>query len=674
VLVILDHLNLIQRLPTAPEGGFVGVDVFFVISGFLITGHLVKEVSATGSVSFRMFYARRARRILPMAVLVTVITVIASLVVFWPGRAMASLWDALWSLLFVSNIAFAARGTDYFAQEQASIFQHYWSLSVEEQFYLVWPVLILAVALLALRRGWPVRLLLNVMVVVVALASIAVAIASTHAAPTAAYFSTFARGFEFLLGAMVAVNGQALGRMRPLARTVLSIAGLGGIAASVVLIDPLDGFPGPQALLPAASAALFILAGTGIPQGVSLWPLTTRGVSYIGNISYSLYLWHWPVITITAALVPLNSVLGLASAMVVTLILSAASYRWVERPISRSRLLLPAESRTQPASSRVPVWRPASGMVSALLVAVLLVAGTSLAGQENAAARGGVVLSSDTRSVAVTALQTEIAQSTERDSWGVLGQDVETALDQGDKALSDDCWNDRDSIRNHCLIGPADASSTVAVFGDSMAMNWIPALRQLLTAHPGWNLSVYAKVGCPYADVPVFDTDGSLYENCETFRDRSMVAIAKERPEKIVLASALKKSLPNSPNKGGLSELWASGVAATLAGLPEDSSVLVLAPPPEGRDLASCANRFTKPSQCSSSTTPLWADTILTTRREAQRSGAQVADVGLWFCLPSGVCPAVVGDMPVRQDTVHMTEAYSRHLAPAVEEVLFAKS
>ncbi|MET4147154.1 peptidoglycan/LPS O-acetylase OafA/YrhL [Arthrobacter sp. UYCo732] len=668
--MILDHMGLLQRLPGHPEGGFIGVDIFFVISGFLITSTLVREATARGRISYRAFYARRARRILPMAALVAMSSVIASFIVFWPGRAWSSLLEGLWSMLFVSNVQFALKNTDYFAQSTPSIFQHYWSLSVEEQFYVAWPVLITLTVLLSIRLRRRSAPFVVGMMAVVGLLSFGWACVHTAVSPSSAYFSTLTRGFEFVVGGLVAVAADKLRSVPQPLRSVLSLGAVLGIAASVFLITPDGGFPGPLAILPAGLAAIFIAAGTGTAERVAVWPLNTRPIGYVGDISYSLYLWHWPVIVLFGVLIPPNSMVSLVLVLAVTAGLSAASYRWVEQSVLKSNWLRP-ESKAAKRSSEVRPVAVIGLMTASLLLATAALAGATVYTQRSHPTVGELLGTKTPAAInsAVESLQVEMLTASERNTWNGLTPSIETAHEIVDGVLTDDCWNDRESVRNHCIIGPSSAPNSLVVFGDSMAMNWVPGLWAALKDNPEWNLSVYAKVGCPYADVPVLDTDGSMYENCDEFRDWAVSEIDGEHPEAIVLASALKKSLPGASAEE-LPRLWAEGVTRTLSQIEYESPIILTAPP-EGPSLLSCANRFSNPKMCESSITALWLATTEATESAAGK--ARLVDVRPWFCLPDGRCPAVIGTIPTRRDTVHMTDAYSARLAPVLREVLFQR-
>ena len=333
--VIASHAGV----PFLP-GGFVGVDVFFVISGFLISQLLFREVEKSGRVSIPGFYARRARRILPAATLVTVATIVASAIWLSAIDLVEVVKDSLWAVFFAANIHFAEVGTDYFAAEEPpSPLQHYWSLSVEEQFYLVWPALLLVLVLVSRRRAQqkalPKRLVFGVLLVVT-VASFVWSVVSTSSDPLAAYFSTPARAFELGLGALTALVAPAVAaRWSALVRGLVCATGLVLIAVACVAYTDQTAFPGSAAALPVVGSALVLLAGAG---GQATQPIPVRALGVlpmrtVGDWSYSLYLWHWPVLIIAQR--RLDEDLGFwrtTLCVVVVFVLSALTYRYVEQP------------------------------------------------------------------------------------------------------------------------------------------------------------------------------------------------------------------------------------------------------------------------------------------------------------------------------------------------------
>ena len=349
LLVVLNHAGV-----TFLGGGYVGVDVFFVLSGFLITGILLGGAVKRGHVSLVDFYSRRARRILPAATLTLVVTTIVAYQLLNYVRAKQTVWDSFWASLFASNIHFAHQGADYFSQGQPpSPVQHYWSLSVEEQFYLVWPTL-LSLALFGFVLGrarrrrvggtpvitkWAVRRLL-IAIVVATIASLIWSIHETSTLPAVAYFSTFARVWELGLGAALAIVALSVTRIPAAIRAALGWLGLAAIAVAAVTFSATTPFPGYAALLPTVGAALVIAAGIGdrdSRMGVGRL-LAVAPMRYIGDRSYAYYLWHWPVLIIAAEYVGHDLSLGVNLLLLLAaFLLSIITFRFFEDPIRRAR-------------------------------------------------------------------------------------------------------------------------------------------------------------------------------------------------------------------------------------------------------------------------------------------------------------------------------------------------
>ena len=305
VAVVLFHAG-VMFLP----GGFVGVDVFFVISGFLITGMLWRETGRTGTVSLRRFWAARARRLLPASVLVGIITAVASAMLLPPLQSKTVSIDAITSALYVSNYWFAFTGVNYFGRENLlapSPFQHYWSLGVEEQFYLVWPLLILFTAwvIRRFRRGRvdgptsPMPYL--AVLALIAAVSFFLSVALTYVLPPFAYFSLPTRAWQLALGGIVAFTAPWWRKLPVAPAAMVGWCGLGLIVAAYVLIDGTSPYPGVVAALPTAGAALVIAAGCAASSSGAGALLGTAPMRAIGRVSYSWYLWHWPVLVLVPA-------------------------------------------------------------------------------------------------------------------------------------------------------------------------------------------------------------------------------------------------------------------------------------------------------------------------------------------------------------------------------------
>lgn len=335
VLAVVAH-----HLWGIPQGGFVGIDVFFVITGYFVTENLLKAAAEHGDPSLRRFYSDRLRRIVPTATVVLVLTVVASMFVL-PQQAVRDVTiDALFAFFFVANWHFAAAGADVPATiDSVSPLLHYWPLSIEEQFLLVWPVLIVAITLIAVRGAWShTRWLATTAAVmgVLAAASFGWALYQALASAGWAYLSTATRAWELGVGALLATAAGTFARIPELLRPVLSWAGVGMVAAATFLIDGSAGFPAPWALLPVTGAALVVAAGVGREPGFQ-GLLRNRVSTYLGDLSYALYLVHWPVIVLLATLMAPNAYFY-ASVLTLTFGLAVACYHFVENPLRYASL------------------------------------------------------------------------------------------------------------------------------------------------------------------------------------------------------------------------------------------------------------------------------------------------------------------------------------------------
>jgi peptidoglycan/LPS O-acetylase OafA/YrhL len=285
--VVLNHL-----WPSRLDGGYVGVDVFFVISGFLISSHIGREIASTGRVRLGRFYARRIRRLLPAAFVVLLFSLAAAYFLLPYPRWKVNAQEALASALYGENWLLAAKSVDYSAlTEAASLSQHYWSLSVEEQFYLFWPILLLVLFKIRRTRAQLVG------IAVIGAASLAFSVYFTAVSKSQAYFVTPTRVWEFALGALIGLAGARVALPR-IAAGLASLAGLAMIFGSAVLFDHVTEFPGYLALVPTVGTGLVIIAGTRPGRQWHTALSSSPPVQFLGNISYSLYLWHWPLIVL----------------------------------------------------------------------------------------------------------------------------------------------------------------------------------------------------------------------------------------------------------------------------------------------------------------------------------------------------------------------------------------
>ena len=336
LLVVLFHAGV-----PGVGGGYVGVDVFFVISGFVITMVLLRERKSTGSTSIPRFYARRVRRIIPAATFVIIAVVLATYHFLGSASGAEVADDGRWAAVFLANFHFAAAGTNYLAsQRPPSPLQNYWSLGIEEQFYLVYPALFLLIT--AKGRHFSIRGRLALVLGIVVVSSFSFSILQTSANSTAAYFSPFARAWELALGGLVAVFAGTLRRLPSPVAASMSWLGLGAVLASAFVFSSATSYPGAAVALPVVGTALIISAGTACPVWGAESMLRLRPFQWLGLISYSLYLWHWPILTIAAQRTGASTLPVFDNLLwvLVALALATLTYLFIEKPFRHADFLV----------------------------------------------------------------------------------------------------------------------------------------------------------------------------------------------------------------------------------------------------------------------------------------------------------------------------------------------
>jgi peptidoglycan/LPS O-acetylase OafA/YrhL len=615
LLVVSNHLL------AWPTGGYIGVDVFFVISGFLITGNLMRERDRTGWIHLAGFYARRLRRILPVATVVAVVTVGVAYLLWFPLRANQAALDALSSLLWVSNWHFASLGTDYLASSgPVSPLQHYWSLSVEEQFYVFWPWMLIGVVWVGARlTKMSVQKTLLLGMAAIGCASFALALVLTSLSPTMAYFETLSRAWEFIGGAILALVGLRLEKLPHSLLKVLGGAGLVIIAAGAVLIDPRMPFPGPWALVPVLGSMLVIAGGA---RGAQTPILTNVAARWIGNVSYSLYLWHFPVIVFVESVFPEKPVWATALQLILMLSLSAVSYHFVEVPARESRWLRSWESRRKADRRR---WKARQVLGASFLALVV---------------------------IGLAALQVK----------GPAYFKDASAVGERQRSALYECRNTAgDQNPRECQYGPAGSEKTALVLGDSVAISWTPAVASAL---PTWNVIGLGFGNCsPYAvdTLPRRDTPGFI-EACAESKQLMLGRAQGLRPDIVVLSSDLGafERMANPSNAGQPETIWSNAVAKTVAKYQAlGSRVVVLGSPPIGGDMRDCTTRLTDYENCGATIDTRWERKTAAERGGAERGGATFVDPLSWFCKEDRSCPPVIDGVVVRSDPTHTTDQFA---------------
>jgi len=660
-------------------GGFVGVDVFFVISGFLITGLLWREVGSTGSVRLRKFFGARARRLLPASAAVGAVTAVASVLLLPPLLAKPVLIDGIASALYVSNIWFSLMASDYFFSETTpSPFQHYWSLGVEEQFYLVWPVLIICTAWVIRRvrrrrdadapaSKTPYLLVLSLVAVV----SLAASVVVTSLWPIGAFYLLPTRAWELALGGLVALTVHQWHRLPPLAAAIVGWVGIAGVLVACSRFSEETAFPGIAALLPVAGTALVIGAGCAAPaRGVGR-VLSWRPMRAIGEVSYSWYLWHWPVLVLAPMLV--GHELSLAArliAVLVSVVLAVLTLRLLENPLrfaapvkrSAGRSLALGGAATALAvcvalvllvTMPAPVGRgPAAPEVT--IAAAPLPAGANIALYDDAvqstfAQVEAVVAESAGMQAVPSNLTPSLTDVSAEKTALLLGGCMRSILETG---------------QPECASGDTASTTTVALVGDSNAAMWNPALEQAAKQR-GWRLESLAKQGCPLLDLPITALRRP-YTECSQWRDQIIDRLGTERPQLVVLAIS---RLYRSESFNSFDPAWIDSLGHLVQKLRgTGAKVLVLGPMPEtGSVVPVCLSGHLDdvPACSPSRSTAVNEDGIAAETAATAAAGGQYVDVTRLFCTDDR-CPVIVGNTLVYLDEYHLTVEYARLLSPVI--------
>ncbi|ODT43138.1 MAG: hypothetical protein BGO45_03665 [Microbacterium sp. 71-36] len=671
VAVVLDHLL------GWPRGGFIGVDLFFVISGYLITGLLLREYDKSGGISFTGFYLRRFKRIFPAATLVLLATIAAAWFLTPGDRFFQTAADAAWAALFAANWNMGLQGTDYFqADLLPSPLQHYWSLSVEEQFYFVWPWVILLVLWLTIKvlRGTLVRgrVILAVTIAVLSAASFAYGLFLTQTDPAWAYFSSFTRAWELGLGALVAILSPWV-RMPHGLRIALSLLGLVAIGVALFVVDPAAGFPVPWAALPVLAIALVLVAGERGDHR-HLIVLTNPVSRYIGNISYSLYLWHFPVLMMLYAVLPKGTTFYVVYG-VLALGLSAASYHLVEDPLRRWSPIADRKRRRRRRgrhanrrSSSWPVWFGATEaitiavgviVVGGLLSAALLKDSTTAQPQSGTVAAAAPTAASSTPDPARAAIAACLGAGSLNPANSCATVDLGTTVSPAPAGASSDrldaCWIAEHGPIQNCHYGSDSPDAPrLALVGDSHAHHFIPGL-QIAAETEGWSLDTYTGVSCLLTTTVRDACDGAQTD---------IIAALESTPYDVVLTSAAR-------TKSEDPQFYAD-MFARLQAL--GTTVIVIADvPPTTDEGVLCYQRIgfqVGDTSCGVAQSNDPADPLV---RAAELNGAaSVIDLSDRFCSDSW-CPAVVGNTIVYRDAkAHITANYARSLAPDLAERISA--
>ena len=667
--VVLYHL-----WPNRLTGGFVGVDVFFVVSGFLITDHLLREVDLRRSVDLPAFWARRARRLLPASFLTIAATAVAVYVWVpenrWPqfGRELVA------STFYVENWELGRQSVDYLAQSNVtSPSQHFWSLGVEEQFYLVWPIMIGAVALLALRTRVRPATLVGAALLLVAVASLVHSVQLTASDPGPAYFSTFTRAWEFAAGGLLAWVGRTRFASVPTGprgahlATAVSWSGAGAIAAAMYLYTGSTPFPGYTAALPVVGTLAVVWAAAPAtvwsPAPIMRW----RPTQWVGDVSYGVYLWHWPLIVLVpfVTAMPLRTIDKIAI-LGLTMLLAQASKTYVEDPIRTGRRL------------RVLTLRPRRTFAVVGVTSLVILAGcVSLVRWEPTPLPTAAEIAADSCLGGAALVDPDCTERLD-DSLVADAAAFAGDLPPAQVRACETSANSRTYTR--CELGSDDpAALGVAFIGDSHGTRMAEPLRTT-AQQEGWRLSTFLVSGCPMAARvwvgSTWGADATYSEICRTTAvDVFDEVLADPTVDVVVMTNRTRVYLSDDPENWPLA---ADDVAAVITEFQAaGKAVVVLRDPPEMRGVpvegaegaVDCVLRVDDPRECSLPRDEAGFDDPM--RAAAVATGAPVVDLDDLLCDDTR-CLSQVGGVVVYTDDNHLSLTYARTIQRFLGERLVA--
>ncbi|PZU48830.1 MAG: acyltransferase [Arsenicicoccus sp.] len=629
--VLLYHL----RVPGL-GGGFAGVDVFFVISGFLITGILLREIERTGRVSLRDFWARRARRLLPAALVVIALTFAAGWVVLPSSSRPDLLADVLGSTLYVVNWVLAARSVDYLAEGAGvSPLQHYWSLAVEEQFYLLWPLLVVVGLALAARTGARPRTLLAGMLGAITVLSLLWSVTATAQSPATAYFVTPTRLWELGAGALLAFAGPRLRDLGLVAAQVAATLGLALVLATVLLVDAGTPWPGTAALLPVLGSVLLVAAGTSGRPTVAGRLLSLPPMVWLGGLSYSIYLVHWPLLVLVEEARGALGPAGLVLVGALTVLVAWLMRVLVEDPVRFDRRL-----SARPARS-------------------LLAAGTAMALLSGTA--GLAWATRPTLGATTTLGPAALVADPEAQVWELVDRPRRTydrvAPVQPDPSLARQdlpvYYADGCQVQNGvavpdpaCVYGDVDSGTEVALWGDSKLGQYASAF-DAIAQDESWRLVFFLKSACSPT------VSGAEHEDCNAFGREVVRQLLADPPHLVIIGSGGFEAPEREGMVEGARALTDAGIDVVIIDdntHPDHQAYECAAEHPE--DLLACERP------------PRHNDGRPHLQLVHEATGAPVIDLNPWICPEETTCPAALGGQLVYRQGSHVTDTYARSLTP----------
>lgn len=581
LIVVFYHARFIS-------GGYIGVDIFYVISGLLITNLIVREIEHEGLFKFRAFYKRRILRLLPASFFVSVVTVVFTFFVVSPSLRTQLAKEFLAANTYTSNFLFAHWNNDYQNLDaQPSVFLHYWSLALEEQFYFVWPFLLLIfykTKALGIKRG---VLLLGVL-------SLLASVVGTHLYPVWSFYSLPTRAWELAAGSLIALHAT---KLSAISSKLAPYLGLGMLLLSAFYLDDQDRFPGYKALLPVAGTCLLLLSVNSWPRSLRSF-FSSKVACWLGDISYSTYLWHWPILVVPVLFLGRElTIIELFVCIVLTITFAYLTTKYIENP---------------------PRRMPLSGVHAAALLFLSILSAILIS----------LLISSTNNS------QINVKNSS-------FSFDFEKTI-RKPSINSDGCHVKHGESKSPlCLYGDMQSKKSLVLFGDSHAAQWFPAL-EIFAQAKGYQLYSYTKSACPAAKVELPNRDGFRNSECQKWR-QSIVKRIEEISPVAVIMSGFQHFKPPS-NVTNSEEWWKVGMSRLQEDLKDNDTLQIyLGDTPNPMvNVPECLSRNSF-SECSKvEFSPVWSIPSFS-----------FIDPTSWLC--TNTCPVVIGKTVAYRDGSHIS-------------------
>ncbi|MEY4670107.1 MAG: hypothetical protein RL518_2806 [Pseudomonadota bacterium] len=665
-------------------GGFVSVDFFFVISGFLITSLLAGEfakheahVAESGTISLKRFYIRRVRRILPVAVAVILLTVSLGYILFNPLRSKMILYNGVWALLFCANINAIQQATDYFQEGlPTSPLLHYWSLAVEEQFYFFWPLLFLLSARNWFRipffkhLSWERRVFW--VISVVGIASYCWSIYATSQNPKGAYFSTLTRTFELATGAAVAILMRINPTISAPLKHFFSFTSIAIIIGTTLSFSSYRNFPGYLGLLPTLATALYIIGGT--PSETGSIPLPNRVLArnpwrLLGTISYSMYLWHFPLILALRDFHPSAGKSGesMVLILVALFILSTLSFYFIEKPCRIVSSHHQIDTILDPLF-KGSMWKRGGVALSGLALSCLMI----VAVLREPLASGAPAPTPINHSLA----NAHVTDQNRSDLLPLLPEEEHTLTSWHRKVAEGlelkylpeqliplqphlvmptglvppchDIWHPRYHLEHleECALGSPRAPKKIAIVGDSRAGAWVQALQGALNSEQ-WRIYPLTRgYSCGWSHI---NAGAPASFGCAKLFEDTITQLQEMHPDVIILTEV------------GFGDRT-TFQAALQRYLPLADRVIVVTPLQGLPTFAECLAKDNSIDKCSVSL----FDNHGAELKLGVAESATLLDVTELFC-SNRRCPAIIDNTPVFYDGNHFSSEMANKLSPLLK-------